>query len=51
MGVGTMSKPKSVKWGTVKNILLAWIITIPVCMVIAAFMYFLLEKTPIADVL
>ena len=51
MGVGTMSKPKSVKWGTVKNILLAWIITIPVCMIIAAFMYFLLENTPIADVL
>ena len=30
------------KWGIVGNIVMAWVLTIPVCMVIAAVLYLIL---------
>lgn len=47
-GVGSMVKASAVKWGIVKNIVTAWIFTIPICMLMSATFYFLLSKTPLA---
>lgn len=47
VGVGSMVKFSAVKWGIVKNIVTAWVCTIPVCMVLSAVLYFLLAKTPL----
>lgn len=48
MGVGSMVKVSAVKWGIVKNIVTAWICTIPVCMLLSGGLYFLLAKTPLS---
>lgn len=48
MGVGSMVKVSAVKWGIVKNIVTAWVCTIPVCMLLSAIFYFILMKTPLA---
>jgi PiT family inorganic phosphate transporter len=39
MGVGSSKGAHALKWGIVGNIVMAWILTIPVCMVIAALLY------------
>lgn len=49
MGVGSMVKVSAVKWGIVKNIIVAWVCTIPVCMALSATFYFILMKTPLAN--
>lgn len=49
MGVGSMVKVSAVKWGIVKNIVVAWVCTIPVTMALSATFYFLLMKTPLAN--
>lgn len=48
MGVGSMVKVSAVKWGIVKNIVVAWVCTIPVCMVLSSIFYCLLMNTPLA---
>jgi PiT family inorganic phosphate transporter len=35
MGVGSMANPKSVRWGVSRNIVLAWVITIPFSAIVA----------------
>ncbi len=50
MGVGSMTKVSAVKWGIVKNIILAWILTIPMCMIVSGGIYYLLSKTPLGSV-
>ena len=49
VGVGSMVKASAVKWGMVKNIVTAWICTIPICMAISSAIYFVLMKTPLAQ--
>ena len=49
IGVGSMVKANAVKWGIVKNIIAAWVLTIPICMALAAFFYSLLIKSPLAQ--
>lgn len=49
VGVGSMVKVSAVKWGIVKNIVTAWVCTIPVCMILSGTFYFLLMKTPLAN--
>lgn len=39
MGVGTAYRPKAVKWNTGKKMLVAWVITMPISAVVAAFIY------------
>ncbi len=39
MGVGSAKGIHAVKWGIVGNIVMAWILTIPTCMIIAAILY------------
>lgn len=39
MGVGSTKGVHAVKWGIVGNIVMAWILTIPTCMLIAAILY------------
>ena len=39
MGVGSTKGVHALKWGIVGNIVMAWVLTIPVCMVIAAVLY------------
>ena len=42
MGVGLTKRVTAVKWGVTINLLYAWILTIPVSMVLAALVYYLL---------
>lgn len=49
MGVGSMVKVSAVKWGIVKNIVVAWVCTIPVSMLLSALFYIFLMKTPLAN--
>lgn len=49
MGVGSMVKVSAVKWGIVKKIVVAWVCTIPVCMILSGTFYFILMKTPLAS--
>ena len=39
MGVGLTKRVTAVRWGVTINLLYAWILTIPVSMVIAALVY------------
>jgi inorganic phosphate transporter, PiT family len=39
MGVGSTRGVHALKWGIVGNIVMAWVLTIPVCMIIAAVLY------------
>lgn len=49
MGVGSMVKVSAVKWGIVKKIVVAWVLTIPMCMLLSAGIYFALMNTPLAN--
>lgn len=46
MGVGSTVKAHAVKWGVVGNIITAWVLTIPCCVLIAAMAYSLLKLLP-----
>lgn len=50
VGVGSMVKVSAVRWGIVKNIVAAWVCTIPVTMILSSIFYCLLMNTPLADV-
>jgi inorganic phosphate transporter, PiT family len=43
MGVGSARGPKGVRWGVARRILMAWVITIPATMAIAALTWFVLD--------
>ena len=44
MGVGSTIRASAVKWGLVGNIVMAWILTIPVCFTLAGTLFFLVDK-------
>lgn len=44
MGVGSTKRLSAVRWGIVRNIVIAWIITIPTAGIAGAISYFLLSK-------
>ncbi len=44
MGVGSADRIKMVRWGVAKEIMVAWLVTIPTTAVIAAGIYWLIEK-------
>jgi PiT family inorganic phosphate transporter len=44
MGVGSARGPKGVRWGVARRILLAWVITIPATMTMAAASWFVLHN-------
>lgn len=46
MGVGSTIRASAVKWGIVGNIVCAWILTIPSCMIVAAVIYSVLRLVP-----
>jgi inorganic phosphate transporter, PiT family len=46
MGVGMTKRLSAVRWGVASNLLVAWILTIPVSMLIAALVYFLIDLLP-----
>jgi PiT family inorganic phosphate transporter len=39
MGVGSTKGVHAVKWGIVGNIIMAWVFTIPICMILAMILY------------
>lgn len=43
MGVGMTKRLSAVRWGVASNLLVAWVITIPVSMLIAAIVYLLMK--------
>jgi PiT family inorganic phosphate transporter len=44
MGVGAGQRMSAVRWGVVKNIMLAWLITIPASAVMAGLSFFLIRR-------
>ncbi len=44
MGVGAGQRMSAVRWGVAKNIMLAWLITIPASAVMAALSFFLIRR-------
>ncbi|MCP4143073.1 MAG: inorganic phosphate transporter [Chloroflexi bacterium] len=44
MGVGSADRVKMVRWGVAKEIMVAWLITIPATAAVAAGIYWLIEK-------
>jgi len=44
MGVGASQRLSAVKWGVVSNIVTAWVLTIPACMVLAGLSYFIISN-------
>jgi inorganic phosphate transporter, PiT family len=46
MGVGMTKRLSAVRWGVANNLLIAWILTIPASMIIAALVYFFLNFFP-----
>lgn len=44
MGVGSTFHAHAVKWRVVGNIVIAWVVTIPACMLISSLIYYLLYK-------
>ncbi len=47
MGVGSTLRLSAVKWGLVKNILTAWVLTIPICVFIAMILYSIVKSLPV----
>lgn len=43
MGVGATKRPKAVRWGVAKNIVLGWVITMPAAGGVAALMYLIVR--------
>jgi PiT family inorganic phosphate transporter len=43
MGVGASKRVSAVRWGVAKNMLIAWVLTIPISAVVAALTYWLLR--------
>jgi len=46
MGVGMTKRMSAVRWGVANNLMVAWILTIPVSMIIAALVYLLIDLLP-----
>ena len=44
MGVGSTFHAHAVKWRIVGNIVIAWVLTIPACMIISSVIYYLIYK-------
>ena len=44
MGVGTAERANKVRWGVAQEILVTWVLTIPISALLAAGIYFLLEQ-------
>ena len=44
MGVGSADRMKMVRWGVAKEIMVAWLVTIPATALVAAGIYWLIEK-------
>ena len=44
MGVGASKRLSSVRWGVAKNIVIAWVLTIPACFIIAGVMMVLTKQ-------
>ncbi len=47
MGVGMTKRLSAVRWGVATNLLVAWILTIPVSMIIAGLVYYLINLFPV----
>ena len=47
MGVGSAERLSKVRWGVAGEIAIAWIITIPATALVAAGIYYAIEKTPV----
>ncbi|MEU9125038.1 inorganic phosphate transporter [Streptomyces sp. NPDC048506] len=43
MGVGSTKRPRAVRWGVAKNIVMGWFITMPAAALVAAFVYWLVR--------
>ena len=43
MGVGTSKGARGVRWGVARNILVAWVITLPIAATIGGLAYLLID--------
>jgi PiT family inorganic phosphate transporter len=44
MGVGASKRVSAVRWGVARNMLVAWVLTIPISAIVAAAVYWLLRQ-------
>jgi PiT family inorganic phosphate transporter len=44
VGVGSAERFRKVRWGVVENIVVAWIVTIPVAALLAALLYLVIQR-------
>lgn len=44
MGAGTAKRVSAVKWGIARSIVVAWVVTLPITMVLGGFLVWILEK-------
>ncbi|HSE84124.1 MAG TPA: inorganic phosphate transporter, partial [Thermodesulfobacteriota bacterium] len=44
MGVGSTKRLSAVRWGIAKDIVMAWIFTLPVCAVVAGVLFWLVDS-------
>jgi PiT family inorganic phosphate transporter len=47
MGVGSAERLSKVRWGVAREIMIAWVVTIPATALMAAGIFFLIDKTPV----
>ena len=48
MGVGASKRVSAVRWGVARNMLIAWVLTIPVSAVVSAAVYWLMRQVLVA---
>jgi PiT family inorganic phosphate transporter len=48
MGVGSSRGPRGVRWGVARNILVAWVVTIPAAAFVAAIAWLILNVVGLA---
>ena len=46
MGVGSAERLSKVRWGVAKDIVVAWVVTLPAAATVAAGIYFAIDKAP-----
>ena len=44
MGAGSAERPKGVRWEALREILITWLVTIPVAAILSVFVYFLINR-------
>jgi PiT family inorganic phosphate transporter len=47
VGIGLISSNQKVQWSTIKSVVWAWLITLPVAAILSAIVFYVLTKLPL----